>query len=546
VDLVLVGLPGSGKSAVGRRLSRRHEATFVDLDEEIERDAGRPIQSIFAEEGEQGFRDRERRAVEALGPADPRPGLTRVIATGGGAPVDPRNRWRLYRGRLAAWLDAPPEILAQRVLRSPVPRPLLSGRDAVATMRGLAGTRAPFYGPAIRVNGIVGLAGIVEALERHLDDPIRDGTLLLRAETAQGSYELGDGTAAAGVVAVLGGLEARRAILVSEPRAWEVAGAALADALCAAGIPTERILLPRGEDAKRLGVIEDAARQLAGLRAERTDPIVAIGGGALGDAAGFLAATWLRGVPLVQVPTTLVAQLDSSIGGKTAVDLPEGKNLIGAFHQAAAIVTDVAFLRTLEPRELRAALGEAVKMGTLGDERLLELLESSGPALAAGDSDAFASGVMAELVERCAMAKIEVVTADEREQGGRISLNLGHSLAHAIETVAAFRGILHGEAVAYGLRAALRIGLAVGVTPPERAERVEALLDGLKLGSAPLPYPAGAVLDAVAADKKHRGGQLRWVLATARGWTVRADIPADVVAAAAGSVLAGRPARVGA
>jgi shikimate kinase/3-dehydroquinate synthase len=546
VDLVLVGLPGSGKSAVGRRLSRRHEATFVDLDEEIERDAGRPIQSIFAEEGEQGFRDRERRAVEALGPADPRPGLTRVIATGGGAPVDPRNRWRLYRGRLAAWLDAPPEILAQRVLRSPVPRPLLSGRDAVATMRGLAGTRAPFYGPAIRVNGIVGLAGIVEALERHLDDPIRDGTLLLRAETAQGSYELGDGTAAAGVVAVLGGLEARRAILVSEPRAWEVAGAALADALCAAGIPTERILLPRGEDAKRLGVIEDAARQLAGLRAERTDPIVAIGGGALGDAAGFLAATWLRGVPLVQVPTTLVAQLDSSIGGKTAVDLPEGKNLIGAFHQAAAIVTDVAFLRTLEPRELRAALGEAVKMGTLGDERLLELLESSGPALAAGDSDAFASGVMAELVERCAMAKIEVVTADEREQGGRISLNLGHSLAHAIETVAAFRGILHGEAVAYGLRAALRIGLAVGVTPPERAERVEALLDGLKLGSAPLPYPVGAVLDAVAADKKHRGGQLRWVLATARGWTVRADIPADVVAAAAGSVLAGRPARVGA
>jgi 3-dehydroquinate synthetase/shikimate kinase len=546
VDLVLVGLPGSGKSAVGRRLSRRHEATFVDLDEEIERDAGRPIQSIFAEEGEQGFRDRERRAVEALGPADPRPGLTRVIATGGGAPVDPRNRWRLYRGRLAAWLDAPPEILAQRVLRSPVPRPLLSGRDSVATMRGLAATRAPFYGPAIRVNGIVGLAGIVEALERHLDDPIPDGTLLLRAQTAQGSYELGDGTAAAGVVAVLGGLEARRAILVSEPRAWEVAGAALADALGAAGIPTERILLPRGEDAKRLGVIEDAARQLAGLRAERTDPIVAIGGGALGDAAGFLAATWLRGVPLVQVPTTLVAQLDSSIGGKTAVDLPEGKNLIGAFHQAAAIVTDVAFLRTLEPRELRAALGEAVKMGTLGDERLLELLESSGPALAAGDPEAFASGVMAELVERCAMAKIEVVTADEREQGGRISLNLGHSLAHAIETVAAFRGILHGEAVAYGLRAALRIGLAVGVTPPERAERLEALLDGLKLGSAPLPYPAGAVLDAVAADKKHRGGQLRWVLATARGWTVRADIPADVVAAAAGSVLAGRPARVGA
>ena len=542
MDLVLVGLPGSGKSAVGRRLSRRHAAAFVDLDEEIERDAGRPIPSIFTEEGEPGFRARERRAIEALGSADPRPGLTRVIATGGGAPVDPRNRWHLYRGRLAAWLDAPPEILAQRVRNSPVPRPLLSGRDSVATMRGLAATRAAFYGPALRVNGIVGLAGIVETLERHLDDPIPDGTLLLRAVTPLGRYELGDGTAAAGVVAALGDLEARRAILISEPLAWEAAGAALADALRSAGIPTERILLPRGEDAKRLGVIEDAARQLARLRAERTDPIVAIGGGALGDAAGFLAATWLRGVPLVHVPTTLVAQLDSSIGGKTAVDLAEGKNLVGAFHQAAANVTDVRFLRTLDPRELRAALGEAVKMGALGDERLLALLESDGPALASGDPAVFVSGAMAELVERCAVAKIGVVTADERERGGRISLNLGHSLAHAIETVAGFRGILHGEAVAYGLRAALRIGVAVGVTPPERAERVELLLDRLELGCVALPHPFGAVLDAVATDKKHHGGRLRWVLATAGGWTVRADIPPDLVAEAARSTLAGSPA----
>ena len=541
MDLVLVGLPGSGKSAVGRRISRRHAAAFVDLDEEIEREAGRPIASIFSEEGEPGFRARERRAIEALGPADPRPGLTRVIATGGGAPVDPRNRWHLYRGRMAAWLDAPPEILAQRIRNSPVPRPLLSGREPVATMRGLAATRAAFYGPALRVNGIVGLAGIVETLERHLDDPIPDGTLLLCAATPLGRYELGDGTAAAGVIAALGNLEARRAILLSEPRAWDAAGAALADALAAAGIPTERILLPRGEDAKRLGVIEDAARELARLRAERTDPIVAIGGGALGDAAGFLAATWLRGVPLVHVPTTLVAQLDSSIGGKTAVDLPEGKNLVGAFHQAVANITDVRFLRTLDPRDLRAALGEAVKMGTLGDERLLELLEADGPALAAGDPVVFASGAMAEIVERGAVAKIEVVAADVREQGGRISLNLGHTLAHAIELVTGFRGILHGEAVAYGLRGALRIGVAMGVTPPERVERVERLLDGLDLGCAPLPYEVDAVLDAVATDKKHRGGQLRWVLATAGGWTVRADIPPEVIAEAARSVLAGEP-----
>src|SRR5665647_3739241 len=160
MDLVLVGFPGSGKTAVGRRLSRRHAATFVDIDEEIARDAGRPIPSIFAEEGEPGFRARERRAIEALGPADSRPGLTRIIATGGGAPVDPRNRWLLYRGRIAAWLDAPPEILAQRLRNSPNPRPLLTGRDPVGKVRELAAARARVYGPALRVNGIVGLAGI--------------------------------------------------------------------------------------------------------------------------------------------------------------------------------------------------------------------------------------------------------------------------------------------------------------------------------------------------------------------------------------------------
>src|SRR5207244_2409534 len=159
-------------------------------------------------------------------------------------------------------------------------------------------------------------------------------------------------------------------------------------------------------------------------------PLICIGGGALGDAGGLLAALWLRGVPAIHVPTTLVAQIDSSIGGKTAVDLPEGKNLIGAFHQPAAVVIDVAAVRTLPERERRAALGEAVKMAALGDERLFALLESDGEAIATGSADAFASGAVAELVERSAWAKVEVVLADERESqatGGRIALNLGHS-----------------------------------------------------------------------------------------------------------------------
>ena len=544
MDLVLVGLPGGGKTAAARRLARRHGAEPIDLDEVIAAAAGRPIPAIFDEEGEAGFRARERAAVAALGPPDVAPGLGRVISTGGGAPIDPRNRWLLYRGRHVAWLDAPAEVLAQRIRHSPNPRPLLAGRDPIGTMRGLAASRARFYAPALRVNGIIGLTGVVETLERHVDDPITDGTTLLRAQTEIGRYELGEGNAVAGVLAALAALDARRAILVTEPRAWEVAGAALADGLAAAGIPVDRLVLPEGEAAKRMAVVERAASELARLRAERGDPLVAIGGGALGDAAGFLAATWLRGVLIIHVPTTLVAQIDSAIGGKTAVDLPEGKNLVGAFHQPAAVVVDVRFLRTLPSRQLRAALGEAVKMAALGDERLFELLEAEGRAIAAGEARVHENGALAEVVERCGWAKIEVVTADEREQGGRINLNLGHSLAHAIEAAAGYEGVLHGEAVAYGLRAACRIGVAVEATPPNRAARIEALLDALDLGRAPLPYPLDRVLAAIVTDKKHAGGRLRWVLPTAAGVTVRSDVPDEAVEAAALGVLAGAGAGV--
>jgi 3-dehydroquinate synthase len=273
--------------------------------------------------------------------------------------------------------------------------------------------------------------------------------------------------------------------------------------------------------------------------------LIAIGGGALGDPAGFLAATYLRGVPWIGVPTTLVAQVDSSIGGKTGVDLPEGKNLLGAFHQPAAVILDVAALRTLPGRQLRAALGEIVKMAALGDEALFATLEADAEGIARGDPAAFASGAVAEVVERAGWAKVEVVTADEREQGatgGRIALNLGHTVAHALEAVDGYENLLHGEAVAYGLRAATRIGTALGVTPPERATRIEGLLDRLDLGRAPLPYPLDAVMDATGTDKKHAGGRLRWVLPTGDGMEVRDDVLHGLVEAVVAEVLAGTPA----
>ena len=550
MDIVLVGLPGSGKSVVGKRLAYRHAATFIDLDERIERTDGRPIPTIFAEDGEAAFRQSERDAVGDLGPADPDRVIRRVIATGGGAVVDPRNRWALYHGRLVAWLDGRPEVLAQRLRRSPHVRPLVTGRDPIGTLREMAARRERFYAASdIRIAGVADVSAVVAAIEAHVEgvgDERDGGTVLLSATTPIGRIVIGDGIAAETVDAALGRLEARRAILVSEPGAWNAVGSGIASELEERGRPIESVLLPEGEAAKRLSVIETAASGLAQHHISRREPIVAIGGGALGDTAGFLAATYLRGIPIVHVPTSLVAQIDSSIGGKTAVDLPEGKNLVGAFHQPSDIVIDVSLLGTLPERHRLAALGEAVKMAALGDERLFELLEQRGEAIARGDADGVGRGDIAELVERCAMAKVEIVVGDERERAGstgRITLNLGHSIGHAVEAAAGFESLLHGEAVAYGLRAASRIGETVGVTPPERAARIGAVLDSLGLATEPLPFDVDDVLRHLALDKKHEGGRLRWVLPRADGVEVRSDIPDAVVVEAAGSLLAAGTAR---
>ena len=542
MDLVLVGLPGSGKSVVGKRLAQRHGAAFIDLDEAIERESGRSIPDIFAQDGEAAFRQREHDVVRGLGPADRERRLRRVIATGGGAVIDPRNRWLLYRGRIPIWLDGRPEVLAQRLRRSRNVRPLIAGRDPIGAVRALASARERFYAAAHRLNAVTEVGNVLEAVDRWLAQGPGTGTVLLRSETRIGRITLGERIAGPTLVEALRRLEATRAIVLTEPVAWEAVRAGLEPDLAAAGLDVVRIDLPSGEAAKSLAVIEDVARQLAGARAERREPVVAVGGGALGDAAGFVAAVYLRGVALIHVPTTLVAQIDSSIGGKTAVDLPEGKNLVGAFHQPAEIITDIALLATLPERERRAALGEAIKMAALGDERLFALLESDGNAIAVGRRDAFEGGAVAEVVERAAWAKVEVVTEDEREQGGRIALNLGHSLGHAFEAAAGYRGLLHGEAVAHGLRAASRIGVRLGVTPNERAERIEAALTHAGLALGPLDLPIDVVLDALATDKKHAAGRLRWVLPTADGVVVRTDLPPELVEAGAREVLAGAPA----
>ncbi len=538
MELVLVGLPGSGKSAVGRRIAHARHAEFVDLDAAIEAQAGAPPAAIFEREGEAAFRAHEATAIDALGDPDRGHPLTRVIATGGGAVVAPRNRWRLFRDRRVVWLDAPNELLARRLERSPTPRPLLVGRDPVRALEALRSARVRFYAAAPRVDATGRPDEVAPRVERWLRGAAPPLTLL-DAATSVGELVLGLDLAGATVARVLADLEARRVAVVSEPAAWRFHGERLAARLAAPGRLVEPLLLPRGERAKSFATLERAVRELARRHHERADPLVTIGGGAVGDTGGLVAALYARGVPLIQVPTTLLSQIDSAIGGKTAIDIPEGKNLVGAFHQPRAIVLDVGLLATLPPRQRRAALGEAVKMAALGDDALFALLERDGRALAAGSPAAVESGALAELVERCAWAKVEVVLVDERETDRRMTLNLGHSIGHALEGASGYRGLLHGEAVALGLRGAVAVGLALGVTPPARGQRILALLDHLGLGVAAPAVPAAEVRLRLAMDKKVAGGRLRWVLPTATGVAVRADVPDAAVDAGLAAALRG-------
>jgi shikimate kinase / 3-dehydroquinate synthase len=545
MDIVLVGLPGTGKTEVGRRLAARLDAAFIDTDREIERAAGRSIEELFRAGGESTFRALEREAVDRLGAPDPSASVTRVIATGAGAVLDPRNRWRLYRGRRAYWLDAPTDVLADRLRRSPTVRPLLAAGDVRDGLAGLGRSRERFYAGAARIEAGGSPDASVEAILPTLATSSRAGTALLRADLATGRLALGEGFAADELDGELRRLGARRVVLVSEPGALAAAAPAIEARLRARDWPIEIVRLPQGEAAKRIDVIDGAAGELARLRVERDEPIVALGGGALTDAAGFLAAIYQRGIPWIAIPTTMLGQLDAALGGKTAVDIDAGKNLLGAFHPATSVIVDTAFLATLDPRHRRAGLAEAVKDGVLGDERLLDVLEADGGAIAAGAEPSEPSA-LAEVVERAAWVKLTFVEADPTERGDRIALNLGHTLGHAIEAAAGFGPVLHGEAVAYGLRAAGRIGRALGVTPDARLDRIERLLDALSLAIDPLPYPLEEVLDVLGTDKKRRAGALRWVLPTGDGWTVSDAVPMPLVREVATSVLAGRAMTVGA
>jgi shikimate kinase/3-dehydroquinate synthase len=483
--IVFIGFMGAGKSAA-LDAARAAGLAAAEADEAIERELGKPIADAFDQDGEEAFRAREAEVVGAL--LEGAEGG--AIALGGGSVLSPRVREALGR-HLVVWLQVDAAEAWERVAGSD--RPLARER---APFDALLVERESLYeslADAIVPQGDRGqMARALPAIRALAELPA--GAKLLWAASASGAYPVfaGSGLLGADWWPHLG-----RRFCVTD----RAVGPLYADRLA----PLEaRIEVEPGEQAKSMAEAERVLRELARAGMTRSDHVVALGGGVVGDLAGFCAHAYQRGVPVVQVPTSLVAQVDSAYGGKTGVDLPEGKNYAGAYHLPAAVLADTATLATLPREELAAGFVEVLKTGLLAGGPLWERVRAI---------DSIDPASLADVVFACARYKCEVVAADERDSGLRQVLNLGHTAGHAIEAASGYKRYRHGEAIGLGLLAALRLAGAAGLR-----DEVAAILERHGL---PARLDSGidldAILDALSRDKKRTAEGVGFVLLSEPG-----------------------------
>jgi shikimate kinase/3-dehydroquinate synthase len=483
--IVFIGFMGAGKSAA-LDIARLAGLETTEIDELMERELGKPIAEAFERDGEEAFRAREAEVVgDLLEEAD-----GGAIALGGGSVLSARVRAALAR-HTVVWLQVDPEEAWDRI--DGTDRPLARSLEDVAE---LLRARLPLYeslADAVLPQGDPGLPARALPAIRALAD-LPDGTRMIWAASTSGEYPVlvGPGVLGAGPWP----LEGRRFCVTDS-----AVGGLYAERLAPLQATVE---VAPGESAKTMAEAERVLRELARAGMTREDHVVALGGGVVGDLAGFCAHAYQRGVPVVQVPTTVVAQVDSAYGGKTGVDLPEGKNYAGAYHLPAAVIADTTTLATLPAEELAAGFVEALKTGLLAGGDLWQRVRGI-EALDPGDLDA--------VVFECARYKCEVVAADERDAGPRAALNLGHTVGHAIEAAGGYTRYRHGEAIGLGLLAALRLSDAGRLR-----EEVAAILarHGLPLALDPA-IELGAILAALQRDKKRTAEGVGFVLLSEPG-----------------------------
>ncbi len=444
MNVVVTGFMGTGKTTVGKLVAEKLGREFVDMDTVIQAREGISVRAIFETRGEEYFRARESELCRELGARQ-----NLVIATGGGALVEPRNR-AAFDGALVVCLDtATDEILAR--LKHAQDRPLLASQDPRARIEELRNARRAAYAQ----------------IEYHIDtggksaEQVTEQIITLyqvqkiSVPTPEGAYSIFIGAgllARIGTLITAGGGFSANCVIITNPRVGSLHVARVVESLRAAGFEPRVIEIPDGEKYKTLETVRAIYDQLIDARLDRRSIIFALGGGVVGDIAGFAAATFLRGVPFVQLPTTLLAMVDASIGGKVAVDHPRGKNLIGAFKQPHAIIADTDTLVTLPDAELRAGMAEVVKHAVIGDAGLFEVLEIGDWRLESSNWRL----VIGDWIARAIRVKVDIVARDPFEQGERAKLNLGHTFGHALEKLSNYE-LRHGDAVAIGLVCAARL-----------------------------------------------------------------------------------------
>ena len=500
-NVVLIGFMGSGKSTVGRLLAARLGRPFLDLDQEIAAGAGRSVQALFDGEGEAAFRRREAECLaDALRPDG------RVVAVGGGAPLTTENWARIRDGNTVVALTAETEELVGR-LRTSTDRPLLRA-DLPAAVATLLPRRAARYLEADLILPTDGRSA--EAVAGELARRLPSEGIDRVAVNIPGSMHevvigrglahlLGPALRRAGVLGTV--------VLTTDPVVEAAHAAPIIEALRAAGYSPQVHRLPAGEAAKSMGTLSGLYDRLAALGVDRDGALLVLGGGTVGDLRGFAAATWLRGLRYLQVPTTLLAMVDSSIGGKTAINLDSGKNLVGALHQPVAIFCDLDYLAGLPEEEFRSGMAEVCKVAIIADPAFARWLHASAAALRGRQPAA-----LREAVRRAAAIKASVVAEDPQETGRRAILNYGHTVAHALERALGYGSIRHGEAVAWGMEVAAELSLITDRCPPVVLETQRAILRAQGLLATRPRVGRYDLLAAMVHDKKSREGVLRWVL----------------------------------
>ncbi len=501
MKIVLTGFMGTGKTSVGREISRKLGYRFIDTDVLIEEREGCAISLIFKKKGENYFRKLEEDVVEVVSKEK-----NVVIATGGGVIKNSKNVENLRRKGIIVLLKASPEIILKRIMTEGGKRPLLEVEEPLNEIKKLLKERMELY-----KQGDTSIDTDYITPEETAEEIIEEFALDSEAVTVdlgERSYDIVIGSRTIQKLGIrVKELRPSKVAIISNETIFPIYKDVVLSSLREYNIEPEVFLIPDGEEYKDSKWVTYLHGELLKARLDRSSVLIALGGGVIGDITGYVASTYMRGIRFVQVPTTLLAQVDSSVGGKTGVNHPLGKNMIGTFYQPSLVMIDIDTLRTLPLREFYAGMAEVIKYGIIVDRDFFDfLIKNRDDIVSHGDS-------IIHIIKRSCEIKADVVSKDEREAGLRAILNFGHTIGHAVETVTEYKRYLHGEGVAIGMVAAANLAVRVGMFDQKGVDVIKKLI---LLYDLPVDMPGDLAVDeiisAMEIDKKVTSGRLNFIL----------------------------------